>query len=125
MMRFEAKKIFDGKEFGVYALSRNGKSTTEKFLREYERSLPASMRKLMALLERIADEGIIHNENHSKSVRDGVYELRADNLRMLYFYYGKKMIILISGFEKGSVKAQTEEITRAKFLKKQFLMDIR
>lgn len=64
-------------------------------------------------------------EPYSKSLEDGIFELRAkvgtDISRVLYFFYYEGRIILTHGFVKKTQKTPPSEIKKAKQYRKDFL----
>lgn len=64
-------------------------------------------------------------EPYSKSLDDGIFELRAkvgsDISRVLYFFYYKGRIILTNGFVKKIQKIPQNEIAFAKKYRRDFL----
>ena len=74
--------------------------------------------KLFRLLELLEIEGNNLREPYSKSLGDGIFEIRAkqgtDITRVLYFFVVGKKIILTNGFVKKTPKTPHGEIERAK-----------
>lgn len=64
-------------------------------------------------------------EPYSKSLDDGIFELRAkvgsDISRVLYFFYYEGRIILTNGFVKKTQKTPQNEIALAKKYRRDFL----
>ncbi len=61
---------------------------------------------------------------HSKFLEDGIFELRVKSpdgiVRILYFFYDGKNIILTNGFVKKTQKTPREEIQKAKKYKQNY-----
>ena len=74
--------------------------------------------KLFRLLELLEEKGNTLREPYSKSLDDGIFEIRAkqgNNItRVLYFFYVGNKIILTNGFVKKSQKTPPSEIALAK-----------
>ena len=74
--------------------------------------------KLFRLLELLEEKGNTLREPYSKSLDDGIFEIRAkqgNNItRVLYFFYIGNKIILTNGFVKKSPKTPPSEIALAK-----------
>ena len=104
------------KQFEVILYEKeNGESPVEEFMS----SLDIKMRaKLIGLLEILEEKGNQLREPYSKSIDDGIFELRCkvgNNItRILYFFYYEGKIILTNGFVKKTQKTPTEEIKLAK-----------
>ena len=74
--------------------------------------------KLFRLLELLEEKGNTLREPYSKSLDDGIFEIRAKQgsniTRVLYFFYIGNKIILTNGFIKKSQKTPPSEIDLAK-----------
>jgi len=64
-------------------------------------------------------------EPHSKHLSDGIFEVRAkvgtDITQVLYFFFFGKKIVLTNGFVKKTDKTPSEEISKAKRYRAEFL----
>lgn len=74
----------------------------------------------MALIERIAENGIIRNREKCNPVGDGLYELKHIHVRILFFYQPGRIIICSHGFWKPNKKKQQEYIAHARKIKKSY-----
>lgn len=76
----------------------------------------------LILLENYGNE---LREPHSKSLGDGIFEVRAkhssDITRVLYFFFVGKKIVLTNGFVKKTQKTPPEQIELAKKYRKDYL----
>ena len=74
--------------------------------------------KLFRLLELLELKGNELREPYSKSLEDGIFEIRAkqgsDITRVLYFFVVGRKVILTNGFVKKTQKTPKREIERAK-----------
>ncbi len=74
--------------------------------------------KLFRLLELLELKGNELREPYSKSLSDGIFEIRANQgnniTRVLYFFVVGKKIILTNGFVKKTQKTPENEIELAK-----------
>ena len=81
--------------------------------------------KLFRLLELLELKGNELREPYSKSLSDGIFEIRAiqgNNItRVLYFFVVGKKIILTNGFVKKTQKTPISEIEKALEYRKDFL----
>ena len=105
MQRFEVE--YFEKEDGTYP--------AEEFILSQDVKMRA---KLLRLLELLEEKGNTLREPYSKSLDDGIFEIRAkqgNNItRVLYFFYVGNKIILTNGFVKKSQKTPPSEIALAK-----------
>lgn len=105
MQRFEVE--YFEKEDGTYP--------AEEFILSQDFKMRA---KLFRLLELLEEKGNTLREPYSKSLDDGIFEIRAkqgNNItRVLYFFYVGNKIILTNGFVKKSQKTPPSEIALAK-----------
>lgn len=105
MQRFEVE--YFEKEDGTYP--------AEEFILSQDVKMRA---KLFRLLELLEEKGNTLQEPYSKSLDDGIFEIRAkqgNNItRVLYFFYIGNKIILTNGFVKKSPKTPPSEIALAK-----------
>ena len=105
MQRFEVE--YFEKEDGTYP--------AEEFILSQDVKMRA---KLFRLLELLEEKGNTLREPYSKSLDDGIFEIRAKQgskiTRVLYFFYLGNKIILTNGFIKKSQKTPPSEIDLAK-----------
>lgn len=105
MQRFEVE--YFEKEDGTYP--------AEEFILSQDVKMRA---KLFRLLELLEAKGNTLREPYSKSLDDGIFEIRAKQgsniTRVLYFFYIGNKIILTNGFIKKSQKTPPSEIDLAK-----------
>lgn len=78
--------------------------------------------RLAALFQRLADAGRIWNEQKFKHLEgtDSIFEFKADENRVLCFFFVGKRVILTHGFKKRQAKTPKGEIERAERLKAEF-----
>lgn len=121
-MCFVTYNISDGKAkelitlFDVeYYEKRDGTYPAEEFILSQDIKMQA---KLFRLIESLELKGNDLREPYSKSLSDGIFEIRAiqgNNItRVLYFFVVGKKIILTNGFVKKTQKTPDGEIEIAK-----------
>lgn len=105
-----------------YYEKEDGTFPAEEFILSLDTKMQAKMFRELELLETFGNE---LREPHSKSLGDGIYEIRAkvasDITRVLYFFVVNKKIILTNGFVKKTQKTPDSEITLAKKYRKDYL----
>lgn len=93
----------------------DGTRPAEEFILSQDMKMQA---KLFMLLEFLEEMGPELREPYSKSLGDGIFEIRAkqgSNIsRVLYFFVIGRKIILTNGFVKKSAKTPPREISKAK-----------
>ena len=93
----------------------DGTFPAEEFILSQDIKMQA---KLFRLLELLEIEGNNLREPYSKSLGDGIFEIRAkqgtDITRVLYFFVIGKKVILTNGFVKKTQKTPPQEIETAK-----------
>lgn len=98
-----------------YFEKEDGTFPAEEFILSQDDKMRAKIFRLLELLEQ---KGNTLREPYSKSLDDGIFEIRAkqgNNItRVLYFFYIGNKIILTNGFVKKSQKTPPSEIALAK-----------
>ncbi|MCI8442521.1 MAG: type II toxin-antitoxin system RelE/ParE family toxin [Provencibacterium sp.] len=100
----------------------DGSCPVAEFLSSLDKKMRAKLLMGVALLE---EEGPHLREPYSKSLGDGIFELRAQQggniTRVLYFFVIGRQIILTNGFIKKTQKTPEAEITIAKRFRTEYL----
>lgn len=91
----------------------------EKPVQEFLDSLDVKMRtKAVHSISLLEEYGNQLREPHSKSIGDGIFELRikfaSDITRIFYFFVVGNTIVLTNGFVKKTMKTPRQEIDLAK-----------
>lgn len=94
--------------------------------KEFILNLDKKMRtKMLRTIEMLQNNGYELREPYSKSVSEGILELRAkvgsDISRVMYFFVVGKKAVLTNGFIKKTQKTPKKEIERAKRYRADFL----
>lgn len=104
-----------------YYEQEDGRRPAEEFILAQDNKMQA---KIFMTLEFLEEKGPALREPYSKSLGDGIFEVRAkqgsDISRVLYFFVVGRKIILTNGFVKKTQKTPTGEITRAKKYRKDY-----
>lgn len=100
----------------------DGSEPAKEFLLSLEPKMQAKMLRTIHMLE---VNGYELREPCSKSLGDGIFELRAkvstNITRILYFFYVGRHIVLTNGFVKKTSKTPPSEIALAKKYRSEFL----
>ena len=65
-------------------------------------------------IELLQQNGTRLNDNITKHLEDGIWELRPGNNRVFYFFYENNTFVLLHQFRKESQKTPKREIEKAK-----------
>ena len=65
-------------------------------------------------IELLQQNGTHLNENITKHLEDGIWELRPGNNRVFYFFFQDDVFVLLHQFRKKSQKTPKREIEKAK-----------
>ncbi|MDE8701569.1 type II toxin-antitoxin system RelE/ParE family toxin [Adlercreutzia equolifaciens] len=101
-----------------------GTFPAEEFIDEQDSKMQAKLYRLIELLE---IKGSELREPYSKALRDGIFELRAqqggDRARVLYFFVVGRRVILTNGFIKKTPKTPLSEIETARRARDAFMQN--
>ncbi len=104
-----------------YYEKSDGTYPAEEFILSQDIKMQTKLFRLLELLELKGNE---LREPYSKSLSDGIFEIRAiqgNNItRVLYFFVLNKKIILTNGFVKKTKKTPENEIVLAKKYRKDY-----
>lgn len=104
-----------------YYEKSDGTYPAEEFILSQDIKMQTKLFRLLELLELKGNE---LREPYSKSLLDGIFEIRAiqgNNItRVLYFFVVDKKIILTNGFVKKTQKTPENEIVLAKKYRKDY-----
>lgn len=116
----ESKELLKLFEVEYYEKS-DGTYPAEEFILSQDIKMQTKLFRLLELLELKGNE---LREPYSKSLSDGIFEIRAiqgNNItRVLYFFVVDKKIILTNGFVKKTQKTPENEIELAKKYRKDY-----
>ena len=116
----KSKELVELFEVEYYEKS-DGTYPAEEFILSQDIKMQTKLFRLLELLELKGNE---LREPYSKSLSDGIFEIRAiqgNNItRVLYFFVVDKKIILTNGFVKKTQKTPENEIVLAKKYRKDY-----
>jgi phage-related protein len=115
-----SQRAYDGEIFSIeFYVGEDGSAPAEDWL---ESQSPKMQQKFAALFVMLGDVGKIFNEQKFKhlSGTSQLFEFKADQGRVLCFFFIGKRVILTHGFLKKSDKTPKGEIERAENIKADF-----
>jgi len=71
-------------------------------------------KQISLYIQLLQDNGTRLNENITKHLEDGIWELRPGNNRVFYFFFDNDTFVLLHHFRKKSQKTPKREIEKAK-----------
>ena len=71
-------------------------------------------KQISLYIQLLQDNGTRLNENITKHLEDGIWELRPGNNRVFYFFFENDTFVLLDYFRKKSQKTPKREIEKAK-----------
>ncbi len=71
-------------------------------------------KQISLYIQLLQDNGTRLNENITKHLEDGIWELRPGNNRVFYFFFENDTFVLLHHFRKKSQKTPKREIEKAK-----------
>ncbi len=100
--------------------TKDGKSELWDYLEELRLKAITSKdariqhKQISLYIQLLQDNGTRLNENITKHIEDGIWELRPGNNRVLYFFFKNDTFVLLHHFRKKSQKTPRREIVKAK-----------
>jgi phage-related protein len=85
-----------------------------EFLATQQGHLARDSRRMLRLLERVAQQGPPRNTDVSHQIGDSLWEFIQGQLRVLWFYDEGRIVVCSHGFVKKGRKAPRGEIARAR-----------
>lgn len=99
----------------IFYEKEDGTEPAKDFILSLDKKMRA---KMLRTIEMLQNNGYELREPYSKSVSEGIMELRAkvgsDISRVMYFFVVGKKAVITNGFIKKTQKTPTDEIERAK-----------
>ena len=85
----------------IFYEKTNGSKPAEEFIN----SLPKSeKKKVYHVIDMLSDRGGVLAMPYSRYLKEGIYELRANASRVLYFFVVGNSVVLTNGFTKKTQK---------------------
>jgi phage-related protein len=106
----------------LYYIKQDGTKPVEEYIRKLSINERA---KTLAFVDHLKEKGPDLHRPYADLLEDGIYELRVkltgEQVRILYFFCYKDIIILTNAFEKHTDKVPKSEIKTAKKYRDDFL----
>ena len=101
---------------GKYTICAVG-SDVEVFFQEQRLRVPDKTAKPLRLLDYTSNCGPPRNSEKCRPLADGLFEFKADSLRLIWFWDSGCVILCTHGFVKKRQKTPQAEIERAKSIR--------
>lgn len=106
----------------IFYETSDGRCPVEEFLTTLEAKLRA---KTVGILEILQEKGLALREPYTKSLGNGLFELRIKQgtniVRLLFFFCANQIIVVTHGFVKKTEKTPIREIEAALQIKADYL----
>ena len=123
------EEIYAGAVFEVKGWIEKETCQVLDFLGELADNSDTDAERLLNLIQRIADQGITHNQRHVRPLDDHIFEFKAPNTgRILFFYDKGRLIICSHGFtgKKGNEqKFINKQIKKANRIRDDYFDEVR
>jgi phage-related protein len=117
-MAVTVEAIRRGRHWEIVAVVRANRNEVANFLDAL--SIPAQ-KKIDQMFRIIADDQdgpfLFRNEQKMRHLGDDVYELKSDQVRLLFFIDRPRRLVVATGFLKKTAKTPGSEIARAKLMR--------
>ncbi len=95
----------------IFYQKANGSKPAEEFIESLSKS---EKKKIYHVVDMLSDRGGDLRMPYSRYLEDGIYELRANASRVLYFFIVRSSAVLTNGFTKKTNKTPRDQIEKAK-----------
>lgn len=98
----------------------DGRSELWEFLEDlrarsaHNKDARIQFKQISLYIQLLQDNGTHLNENITKHLENGIWELRPGNNRVFYFFYEQDTFVLLHQFRKKSQKTPRRELEKAK-----------
>lgn len=89
----------------------------EVFFQEQQQRVPNETAKLLRLLDYTSRQGPPRNSEKCRPLENGLFEFKADSLRLIWFWDSGCVILCTHGFVKKRQKTPRAEIEHAKSIR--------
>jgi len=113
----KATLLYRGRIHAIYAIEINNRCPVREFIDQLEDS---EQKKVLRLLERSADHGLLKNEEKFKKLHEDIREFKSYQVRILCFFDKGGIIVTTHGFTKKRGKTPGKEIEKAIYLRKEY-----
>ena len=115
--------ILEGKVFNIWAMTHENRCPVKEFIDRLETS---DQRKVIALFDRLANHGILNNEEKFHKLKGkgiSIWVFKSFQVRILCFFDQQRLVILTHGFKKKGNEMPKEEIEKALRFQKEYFKD--
>ena len=112
---------FQGTYRILVACDTRGDCALLDFLERLGAGLEKDGDRMLAVLEKVAQQGPLRNDKVSHKIAYDIWEFIQGRLRVLYFYDEGRVVVCTHGFVKKTQKAPKGEIATANRVREQYL----
>ncbi len=118
-MTTTAEELIGG-EWAIMQIVKNGRELAAEHL---ETLTLRDYRKVAAFLDRVASHGPLHyGQEKNRKLADEIFELKpTSEVRLPYFFDGRRRIVITHAFTKKQAKTPRREIESAQALRAEYL----
>lgn len=117
------KEVSKGLAFIIYAWgSLKDRIVLSDFMEKLAKDGHKDLPKILRLIRRISQEGMIRNPDFVKKLTGGIFEFRANSIRIFWFYDGNR-IVCTHGIIKKTQKTPKKEIETAISVKERYFKE--
>jgi mRNA-degrading endonuclease RelE of RelBE toxin-antitoxin system len=111
MKNADINYLYRGSAFHICELVVDGKNLVKDFIKS--ELTKEEQKKIFALLQRTADNGVHPSDQKFKLERDGIYVFKSFQTRIFCAFHARRIILLTHGVKKKKDKADKADIERA------------
>jgi phage-related protein len=116
-------EISTGSAYRIVAWGEERKCQIMELILSLKASGNRDAERLMVLFDRTAKEGVPRNKEKWNSLGDGLFEFKANQVRVLCFFDRNRLIVLTHAFLKKTQKTPVTELKRARSIRSQYLQE--
>lgn len=109
----KTKILIEGPVFRIETICINDRDEVGDFLAQLEKSSCQEYINVLALLERIADNGLPQNREKYRQVEGDIFEIKSYRVRLLHFRQGKNLLVITNPVHKKRNRLPQSDVKKA------------